>query len=287
MKDGGYIMPANCVRLHKKEIDNDGELWLLPGSLDLAKLEPQITFAHNVTNPMVFPLFDDIIGGFRHLFISTCAHYKIDFCLIDMGPSIGELNKSLFWAADYFTIPCSPDSYCKTTIKTMERTLPLWSEKQKQLARITADMTMPLNPECPKFLGIMMSLFQTTGKNKVPVKDTQHWMDIVKQGVKNELVPALAKCDMIHKHCSKDFTLAEIPHFLSLMPIAQRSYCPVYDIPEEGFCNEDEEGDLKVMAKAEIARHQERAETFFEIYDKLSEQLLVMFNAEDSCEASQ
>jgi len=123
-KDGNYILPANCVRIQKKSIPEPGELYLLPGSLDLAKLEPQITFAHNVTNPMVFPLFDDIAGGFRALFLATCAEYKIDFCLIDMGPSIGELNKSLFWSADYFLIPCSPDSYCKTTMKTMERTLP-------------------------------------------------------------------------------------------------------------------------------------------------------------------
>jgi len=286
MKDGGYMLPANCVRLHKNEIDNEGELWLLPGSLDLAKFEPQITFAHNVTNPMVFPLFDDIIGGFRHLFISTCAHYNIDFCLIDMGPSIGELNKSLFWSADYFTIPCSPDSYSKTTIKTMERTLPLWAEQQKQLSQVSADMTMPLNNECPKFLGIIMGLFQTTGKNKVPVKDSQHWMDIVKQAVKNDLVPTLSKCDMIHKSCDEDYTLADVPHFLSLMPIAQRSYCPVYDIPEEGFTNEDDEGDVKSMNKAEILRHKERAETFYEIYDKMCEKLLIMFNSEDSADVS-
>jgi len=285
MKDGGYILPANCVRLQKNEIE-DGELWLLPGSLDLAKLEPQITFAHNVTNPIVFPLFDDIAGGFRHLFISTCAHYNVDFCLIDMGPSIGELNKSLFWAADYFVIPCSPDSYCKTTIKTMERTLPSWTEQQKQLSRITADMTMPLNNECPKFLGIIMGLFQTTGKNKVPIKDSQHWMDIVKQAVKDELVPVLSKYDMIHKSCSKDYTLAEIPHFLSLMPIAQRSFCPVYDIPEEGFCNEDDEGDVKAMPKSEISRHKERAETFYDIYCTMCEQLLLMFNSEESTEIS-
>eukprot|EP00483_Globobulimina_turgida_P013680 UN13706 len=93
MKDGDYIDPAQCIQLNKSEITNGGELWLLPGSLDLAKLEAQITFAHNVTNPAVFPLFDDIAGGFRHLFISTCAHYNVDFALVDMGPSIGELNK--------------------------------------------------------------------------------------------------------------------------------------------------------------------------------------------------
>jgi len=282
MKDGDYIDPADCVPLYRNVIDGNGQLWLLPGSLDLAKLEPQLTFAHNVTNSKIFPLFDDIAGGFRALFLSTCAHYKIDFCLVDMGPSIGELNKSLFWSSDYFLIPCSPDSYCKTTMKTMERTLPLWAEQQMRLAEVTKDMTMPLNPEPPKFLGILMGLFQTTGQNKNAVKDSQHWMDIIKTTVKAELVPALRKVGMVHEHSPADYTLSEIPHFLSLMPIAQRAYAPVFDIPIQAFVVQNEDGDLLPMSKTEIVRHQERAHYFFEKYHELASVLVGMFSAEDN-----
>jgi cellulose biosynthesis protein BcsQ len=286
MKDGEYIDPANCVRLHEKPLsDSNGELWLLPGSLDLAKLEPQITFAHNVTNPKIFPLFDDIAGGFRALFLSTCAHYNIDFCLLDMGPSIGELNKSLFWASDYFMIPCSPDSYCKTTMKTMEVTLPLWADQQQRLASVTQEMTMPLNPDPPKFLGILLGLFQTAGKNKAPIKDSAHWMRIIKQTVSDELVPALTRCDMMHDYAPEEYTLAEIPHFLSLMPIAQRSYAPIYDIPMHGFTNHDDDGNEVPMPKTEIARHTERGKFFYQKYEELADLLVSMFNAEDNMDA--
>jgi len=286
MKDGEYIDPANCVELYTDRIINGGKLYLLPGSLDLAKLEPQITFAHNITNPSVFPLFDDIVGGFRHLFISTCAHYDIDFCLIDMGPSIGELNKSLFWSSDYFLIPCSADSYCKTTIKTMQKTLPNWAIQQKQLNIITSDMTLPINPNLPKFLGILMSLFNVSGKNKKPIKDSQHWIDIIKQTVKSEFVKELENINMIHSYSPNDFTLAEIPNFLSLMPIAQRSHCTVFDIPINGYFIQTQDGDIKQMSKTEISRHQQRSKYFEIKYTKLAETLLNMFNAEDSVENS-
>lgn len=283
-KDGDYIDPANCIQINKEEITDGGELWLLPGSLDLAKLEAQITFAHNITNPAVFPLFDDISGGFRHLFISTCAHYQIDFCLIDMGPSIGELNKSLFWASDYFVIPCSADSYCKTTIQTMQSTLPMWYQQQRRLAEITQDMTLPLNPEPPKFLGVLFSLFQTSGKNKTPIKNSQHWMDIIKQTVKNDLVPALDK-EMVHPFCTEDYTMAEIPHFLSLMPIAQRSYCPVYDIKAvDGYFDEDEDGEQVPMNRTEIERHDKRAKHFEYLYIEFAQRILDLINAEDADE---
>ena len=287
MKDGEYIDPANCIQLYKDRIINGGKLYLLPGSLDLAKLEPQITFAHNITNPSVFPLFDDIVGGFRHLFISTCAELDIDFCFIDMGPSIGELNKSLFWASDYFLIPCSPDSYCKTTVKTMEKTLPTWTMQQNKLSDITRDMTLPINPEPPKFLGILMGLFNVSGKDKKPIKDSQHWMDIIKETVRTQLIPQLEKVNMVHPMANEiNYTLEEIPHFLSLMPIAQRAYSTVYDIPENGFVVQTDDGEIKEMSKTEKNRHKERGKYFENKYKKLAETLLNMFNAEDSIENS-
>jgi len=284
-KDGEYIDPAECLRLNAEEIGDGGELWLLPGSLDLAKLEAQITFAHNLSNPAVFPLFDDICGGFRHLLISSCARYQIDFCLIDMGPSIGELNKSLFWASDYFIMPSSADSYCRTTIKTMQSTLPLWAVQQKRLAELTQDMTLPLNPEPPKFLGVIFSLFQTSGKNKGPIKNSRHWMDIIKAAVRNDLVPALGK-EMVHPFCSEDYTMAEIPHFLSLMPIAQRSHCPVYDIKSfDGYFDENEDGERVPMNRTEVERHEKRAAHFECLYINFAQKILDLINAEEAEES--
>eukprot|EP01083_Nonionella_stella_P082101 226561_1 len=281
MKDGDYIDPANCIQINESEITGGGQLWLLPGSLDLAKLEPQITFAHNICNPAVFPLFDDIAGGFRHLFISTCAHYDIDFCLIDMGPSIGELNKSLFWASDYFVIPCSADSYCNTTMKTMEYTLPTWNLQQERLSVVTSEMTMPLNPEPPKFLGLIFSLFQTVGKNKVPIKNSQHWMDVIKDTVQRQLTESLG--DMVHEGCNEEYTLAEIPHFLSLQPIAQKSHCPVYDIgAHDGYFVINDDGEKVPMSKTEVQRHSDRAKYFQKKYIDLAQTIIHMINAEDA-----
>jgi len=127
-----------------------------------------------------------------------------------------------------------------------------------------------------------MGLFQTTGTYKNPIKDSQHWMDIIKTTVKSELVPALRKVGMVHEHAPEDYTLAEIPNFLSLMPIAQRAYAPVFDIPTQSFIIQNEEGELLPMSKTEIARHQERAVYFFEKYDGLANVLVDVFNAEDT-----
>eukprot|EP00486_Rosalina_sp_Unknown_P004759 CAMPEP_0201570020 /NCGR_PEP_ID=MMETSP0190_2-20130828/12060_1 /ASSEMBLY_ACC=CAM_ASM_000263 /TAXON_ID=37353 /ORGANISM="Rosalina sp." /LENGTH=181 /DNA_ID=CAMNT_0047993073 /DNA_START=70 /DNA_END=615 /DNA_ORIENTATION=- len=169
----------------------------------------------------------------------------------------------------------------------MEKTLPGWSDQQKQLWQITRDMTLPINQDPPKFLGILMGLFNVSGKDKKPVKDSQHWLDIIKQTVKTQLIPELEKVNMVHPMANQiDYTLQEIPHFLSLMPIAQRSFAPVYDIPESGFVIMNEDGDVKPMSNTEINRHKERGKYFEKKYTKLAETLLNMFNAEDSVENS-
>ena len=197
-----------------------------------------------------------------------------------MGPSIGELNKNLFWSSDYFIIPCSPDSYCKTTMKTMERTLPEWCLQQKRLYQITKHMTLPLNKEVPKFLGIIMGLFHINNQKKV-LKNSQHWMDIIKNTIKNDLIPVLKKYNMVHSQCTNDYTLSEIPNFLSLMPIAQKSFSPVFDIPSDAFIIEDDNGNIKSMNKNEIKRHQDRSKYFYGKYSVLAKLIIDMLRNEN------
>merc|ERR1712154_79908 len=87
-------------------------------------------------------------------------------------------------------------------------------------------------------------------------------------------------------YCPEDYTLQEIPNFLSLMPIAQKTHSTVYDIPKSGYFVQQENGELKEMSKSEISRHKERAKYFEQKYTKLAQLLLDIFNAEDSVETS-
>merc|ERR1719295_1580277 len=95
---------------------------------------------------------------------------------------------------------------------------------------------------------------------------------------------------MLHAFAAEDlgFTLCEIPHFLSLMPIAQRSYVPVFDIAaKNGYFTVDEDGQHIAMNKTEIARHEARAKFFQKTYQRLAENILAMINAEEEEEEEQ
>lgn len=276
-RPGELLEPATLVEIKPKHFkgDDQGALFLLPGSLDLAMFEPQLTFAHNLNNADCFPIFADVAGGFRCLFNETARAYDADIVIIDMGPSIGELNKNLFWSSDYFLIPCSPDAYCKTTISTMEQVLPRWAQEQERLRDATAHQTMPINPNPPKFLGIVMSLFNVSGAARKPVKHSAVWMDLVKQAVASHLVPALNEVGMVHEYQSEQHTLAEIPHFLSLMPVSQRANYPVFDIPDEKYVVLDgATGEFKPMPNTEKNGHKKRAGPFHDLYFHFAQNLI-------------
>ena len=109
----------------------------LKGSLKLSQLETQLTFAQNVSSSEAFPAFRNICGAFRRLFLNTARFYGADHVLVDMAPSIGELNKNLLFSSDFFFIPMTADAYCRSTVYTLKEILPAWRAKQKLLAAVT------------------------------------------------------------------------------------------------------------------------------------------------------
>lgn len=111
-----------CVKIRESffvKKNSKGNLYLLPGSISLATLEPEISLAHHLCTSENFPILNNLPGATRGLFIEASRKYNADIVIIDMGPSIGELNKNIFLNSDYFIIPTAADAYCKSTINTM------------------------------------------------------------------------------------------------------------------------------------------------------------------------
>ncbi|MES1914377.1 MAG: hypothetical protein MHM6MM_006461 [Cercozoa sp. M6MM] len=291
---GEQLPPAELVMIKPKHFRaaGDGELLLLPGSLKLATLEPQLTMAHTLTsNASNFPLFFNIAGGAHSLLRQTARHYDADIVLLDMGPSIGELNKNLFMSCDYFVTPVAPDQYCHNTVKTMETVLPKWHHEQRALARATKHQTMPVNPVAPRFLGVVLSLFQVAGAQRRPVRQSAIWMQHVKNQVEHCLVPTLQERDMVvsvEDILPAEGTLAEIPNFLSLMPIAQRANYPVFAIPDEKYTELNEAtGEYKPMAPSKIKPNQDRAKVFDGLYANFATVLLQTIRRDRGEEATE
>jgi len=274
-KEVQEVMPLQV----RREAFSKGGLFLLPGNLKLSTFEPVIALSHSLSTSSSYPIFDSLPGAFSEAVNKAASKCGADLVFVDMGPSIGELNKNIFYALDYFLIPTTADVYCKSTISTMEETLREWARSQKIVADATKNHGIKVKKTLPAFLGTVVSMFNVTGKEGKPVKQQQVWIELIKSSVENNLAPVLMDINMLHDVQVEGYCVAEIPNFLSLLALSQRCSFPIFDIPRDQYLSfDDSKGEWKSMSKTEIESNMKRAEIFKEIFKRFAKNLLQQIN---------
>jgi cellulose biosynthesis protein BcsQ len=166
----------------------------------------------------------------------TAEAYKLDAVIVDMSPSVGALNQCFLMGADYFIVPTSPDYYCNQAISSLARVLPKWNVGVSAFRVPTLLYPFPANP--PKFCGIISQRYRPRMGN--PAQSFQQWIDIIKQTVLSEFVPAMSISGMaisvpeFNDAVPGDtpFNLINISDFNSLIAQSQKHSTPVFALSD-------------------------------------------------------
>jgi cellulose biosynthesis protein BcsQ len=237
-------------------------LQILAGHIDLSLYEAQLAVAFSTAQAL--PALRNLPGAVGHLLRLTAGQNGIDVVLVDMSPSVGALNQSLFLSSDYFIVPTSPDYFCYLALNSLATVLPRWHESAA-LHR-GAMTTYKLPDRGPKFLGIISQRYRPRSGN--PAAAFQKWIDKIKETVNTTLVPALAPLDMVVNR--KDFeasgagdtpyNLANIADFNSLIAQSQAHNTPVFALSDSQLQTSGIV--LKTM--------KESRDNFVEVFDQLA-----------------
>ena len=169
-----------------------------------------------------------VISVFWRMLAKAAGQRQADVVLIDVGPSLGALNRAALIAANHVVIPLGPDLYSVQGLKNLGPTLRRWrGEWQDRLNR--APESLGKTTELPK--GQMNPVGYVVLQHAVrldrPVKAYQRWLDRVPSVYREcvlaettEQPPGSPKDD---PHC-----LAELKHYRSLMPLAQTARKPMF-----------------------------------------------------------
>lgn len=168
--------------------------------------------------------------AFKHLLNTMSSRY--DLILVDMGPSLGAINRSILLATDHFLTPMSADLFSLMAVENILLSLSAWS----------ADIGMGLNyykknnqndyildgaevKWSVSFVGYVMQQYkmQKIGGKKRPVKA---YDEIIKRfpDELEELEKSFGIGDM---GSSK---LGEFPSLFSLIPMSQTAHAPVFGL---------------------------------------------------------
>ncbi|HVZ88089.1 MAG TPA: AAA family ATPase [Polyangia bacterium] len=212
------------------------DLSILAGHIDLATYEAQLAVAFATSTAL--PVMRNLPGAAGALLRDTAKKNGIDVVLIDMSPSVGALNQSLFLASDYFMVPTSPDYFCYLAVQSLATVLPLWNAAAAPMRLTSGGLSYPLPGNGPKFLGIISQRYRP--RDGAPAASFQGWIDRIKDAVNSILVPALAAQNMIVSE--KEFvasgaqdtpySLANIADFNSLIAQSHTHNVPVFALTD-------------------------------------------------------
>ncbi len=210
------------------------DLYLLPGDVNLSGYEdalsaewPNSMGDNNLYRPM------RILSSFWQVMQMAANKVQADIILVDIGPNLGAINRSVLVATDYVVIPLGADLFSLQGLKNLGPTLRSWKNLwQKRLDNWNASAEKSSFPEFNLPQGKMQSIGYLCQQHSVrldrPVKAYDKWVQRIPE-VYRESVLDQATNGTIRQE-DDPYCLAIIKHYRSLIPMAQEHRKPIFNL---------------------------------------------------------
>jgi cellulose biosynthesis protein BcsQ len=211
------------------------DLYLLPGDVNLSGYEgtlssewPNSMSDTNLYRPM------RILSSFWQVMQMAASQVHADIILVDIGPNLGAINRSVLLATDYVVIPLGADLFSLQSLKNLGPTLRSWKNLwQKRLDNWNASADKASFPGFLLPKGQMQPIGYLCQQHGVrldrPVKAYDKWVqripDVYRESVLNENPSTYPIQQEDDPYC-----LATIKHYRSLIPMAQEHRKPIFNL---------------------------------------------------------
>ncbi|WP_295913707.1 AAA family ATPase [uncultured Xanthomonas sp.] len=215
-------------------------LFLLPGHLDVADLDSQISVSLKIASGI--PATRNIPGNLPQMLQEVARRNNVDYVLYDLSPNVGGLNEVILMSSDYFIVPTSPDYFCLQAIGSLEKNITKW---HREIRRFKEDNGFDNRNfairNSPKFLGAVQQRYRP--RNEKPGISFQGWIDRIRAAINGKLIPALEAigCAIPQAEVAKvlvgstlqPYDLAHVADFNSLIAISQQLSKPVFALSDQ------------------------------------------------------
>lgn len=238
--------PADFMRTDRGQLLGTGHenLFLLPGHLDVADLDSQISVSLKIASGI--PATRNIPGNLPAMLQQIAVAQNIDYVIYDLSPNVGGLNEVILMSSDFFIVPTSPDYFCLQAIGSLEKNITKW---HREIRRFREDngfdnRSFPIRNQ-PKFIGAVQQRYRP--RNEKAATSFQAWIDRIRKAIDERLIPALAPlgCAIDREQVRAalagtglhPYDLAHVPDFNSLIAISQQLSKPVFALTDAEIKN--------------------------------------------------
>lgn len=210
------------------------DLYLLPGDVNLSGYEdalssewPNSMGDNNLYRPM------RILSSFWQVMQKAADKIQADIILVDIGPNLGAINRSVLIATDFVVIPLGADLFSLQGLKNLGPTLRSWKSLWRKRLENWKDSIETSNyPDFKLPIGNMKPVGYLCQQHSVrldrPVKAYDKWVQKI-PGVYRESVLG-KKLTKTIKPEDDQYCLATIKHYRSLVPMAQEHRKPIFSL---------------------------------------------------------
>ncbi len=210
------------------------DLYLLPGDVNLSGYEdalstewPNSMGDNNLYRPM------RILSSFWQVMQKATNEVAADIVLVDIGPNLGAINRSVLIATDYVAIPLGADLFSLQGLKNLGPTLKSWKNLwQKRLDNWQGSVEKAEYPDFYLPQGKMQPVGYLCQQHSVrldrPVQAYDKWVQRIPSVYRKSVLSEAAEDSMRLE--DDPYCLATIKHYRSLIPMAQEHRKPIFNL---------------------------------------------------------
>jgi cellulose biosynthesis protein BcsQ len=240
-----------------EKIAND--LYLIPGDVELSRFEetlsgewPKSMMNDNLYRPM------RILSSFWQVIQMGAKKIDADIILVDIGPNLGAINRSVLVATDYVVIPLGADLFSLQGLKNLGPTLRNWTSLWgKCLKNWSVSPEFGDNPDFELPEGQVKPIGYVCQQHGVrldrPVRAYEKWVNRIPEVYRTAVLDQ--PLDSEYRLTDDPECLSTIKHYRSLIPMGQEHRKPIFMLtPADGAIGshanavKDAKNDFKELA---------------------------------------
>jgi cellulose biosynthesis protein BcsQ len=244
------------------------DLYLIPGDVELSSFEdklsrewPESMGDRGIYRPM------RILSSFWQVMQMAASKVEADIILVDIGPNLGAINRSVLVATDYVAIPLGADLFSLQGLKNLGPTLREWKSLwQKRLDNWSNSKEKREYPNFQLPQGQMKPIGYLCQQHSVrldrPVKAYDKWVQRIPKVYREYVLDEDVETSI--KQEKDPYCLATIKHYRSLIPMAQEHRKPIFNltsadgaIGSHANAVQDAEKDFRILAKKIVDKMKE------------------------------
>jgi chromosome partitioning protein len=198
-------------------------LALIPGDLDLSGFEDRLS--DNWTKCLTGDeLAFRTVSVFYRILLEAASRFEADYCLIDVGPNFGAINRATLIAADNVIIPMAADLFSLQGLRNVGTTLKIWRQEWNERRDRNPEPTLDLPGAVMQPSGYVV--MQHAVRDSRPVQAYTTWANRIPQAYDEFVAGHIGAAQPPlgdDPNC-----LAILKHYRSLMPMAMEARKPIF-----------------------------------------------------------